>query len=72
MKISRNAAFDSTNFPNQNWPFSPPQTEEETRRVTSIPDPEKSSGGYKLYHTGDERESEGLANQLYDGAHGAI
>jgi hypothetical protein len=50
--------------PTRVGPSAPQQTEEETRRVTSISDPEKSSAGYKLYHACDERESEALGNQF--------
>lgn len=64
LKISEMPPSTEQTPPIRAGPSAPPQTEEETHRVTSISDPEKSSAGYKLYHACDERESEALANQF--------
>jgi len=41
---------------------APTQTDEETRRITSISDPSKSSAGSQLFYACQERESEALGN----------
>lgn len=43
-------------------PPAPPQSVEETLRITSISDPSKSSTGTQLFHATQEQESEYLAN----------
>jgi hypothetical protein len=45
-------------------PPAPPQSAEETRRVTSISDPAKSSSGGNLFHATQDRETEILGNQF--------